>query len=109
VLWVRPLEQGGPMSRPTTDLILAIANETTDSEALRDAIVRAGAADPANVDVVVVAPALNTRLRHWASDDDRARREAEKRLDRCVRSLHDRGLAAGGWVGDADPLLAIED
>ena len=42
-------------------------------------------------DVLVVAPALNSRLRHWVSDEDAARRRAE------------------GRVGDADPLLAIAD
>jgi hypothetical protein len=59
--------------------------------------------------VLVVAPALNSRLRHWLSDEDEARRRAEERLaaflDRIARS----GVDAEGRVGDADPLLAIAD
>jgi nucleotide-binding universal stress UspA family protein len=59
--------------------------------------------------VLVVAPALNSRLRHWLSDEDDARRRAEERLaaflDRIARS----GVDAEGRVGDADPLLAIAD
>src|ERR1043166_2741988 len=31
--------------------------------------------------VLVVTPALNSHLRHWASDEDNARVEAQKRLD----------------------------
>ena len=59
--------------------ILVVANETVESPALREAIeTHAERIDAA--EVTIVAPALNTRLRHWLSDDERARREAELRL-----------------------------
>jgi hypothetical protein len=60
-------------------------------------------------EVLVVAPALAGRLEYWASDDRRARRDAEERLERCLDALARRGIPATGWVGDADPLLAIAD
>ena len=63
----------------------------------------------AHADVVVVAPALNSRLRRWVSDEDAARRRAEERLGTLVDRLR---LITGhveGRVGDADPLLAIGD
>jgi nucleotide-binding universal stress UspA family protein len=60
-------------------------------------------------DVLVVAPALNSRLRHWMSDEDDARRRAEDRVAAFVERLERSGIHAQGRVGDADPLLAIAD
>ena len=60
-------------------------------------------------EVLIVAPALNTRLRHWVSDTDGALEGARERLDRALEYLRDAGVTARGEVGDADPLLAIED
>ena len=62
-----------------------------------------------SADVLVVAPALNSRLRHWVSDEDAARRRAEDRVAAFVEHLERRGIHAQGRVGDADPLLAIGD
>ena len=87
--------------------ILAIANETVEGEALHQLIVDHAGGRPA--DVIVVAPALNSRLRHWCSDEDGARHDAEDRLYRTLTRLEDAGVTAHGWVGDADPLEAIAD
>jgi nucleotide-binding universal stress UspA family protein len=65
--------------------------------------------DVGDADVFVVAPALNSRLRHWLSDDGAARRNAEERAAACVDLLEQAGAHAHGRVGDADPLLAIAD
>jgi GNAT superfamily N-acetyltransferase len=90
--------------------VLVVANETVDSARLHETILASvGDADAVDAEVVVVAPALNDRLRHWLSDDDGARRTAESRLGNAVESLGDAGVAATGWVGDADPLQAIDD
>jgi siroheme synthase (precorrin-2 oxidase/ferrochelatase) len=62
-----------------------------------------------NANVLVVAPALNSRLRRWVSDEDRARRHAAERLRAYLDQLEKRGVHAEGRVGDADPLLAIAD
>ena len=63
-----------------------------------------------HVEAVVVAPALNSRLRHWTSDEDGARAAAADRLRRCMGRLEDTGGAAvRGEVGDADPEQAIAD
>ena len=63
----------------------------------------------AHADVVVVAPALNSRLRRWVSDEDAARRRAEERLGTLVDRLRPITGHVEGRVGDADPLLAIGD
>jgi len=65
--------------------------------------------DVGAAEVLVVAPALNSRLRHWLSDDDAARRYAEERAAACVDRLESLGVRARGCVGDADPLQAIAD
>ena len=97
-----------PIQREMSNVrrILVIANETVAGPELHDAIVdRADAA----VDVLVIAPALNSRLRHWLSDDDGARRAAEARLELCLERLAATGINAEGRVGDANPLQAIDD
>ena len=62
-----------------------------------------------NGNVLVVAPALNSWLRRWASDDDRARCLAARRVRAYLKQFELRGLHAEGRVGDPDPLLAIAD
>lgn len=66
-------------------------------------------ADVPDAEVLVIAPALNSRLRHWLSDEDAARRRAAERAAALVDRLERRGVRAQGRVGDADPLLAIVD
>ena len=60
-------------------------------------------------EVLVVAPALNSRLRRWLSDEDDARRRAEQLAGVFVELLQRSGVRAEGRIGDADPLLAIAD
>ena len=98
-IWER---RGGDRKR-----ILVVANETVTGSALRDEIVHRAGNEEA--DVYVVAPALNTRLRHWTSDEDRARAGAQARLDASLAALEEVGLRASGTVGDDDPLQAIDD
>ena len=83
--------------------ILVVANDSVEPEALE------GVTRGRSVEVLVIAPALNSRLRHWVSDVDDARRAAGLRLGRCLQLLGAHGIRADGWVGDADPLLAIGD
>ncbi len=93
---------GGPNRR-----ILVVANETVQSPALLE-LLRAKAAGMRE-DVLVVCPALNSPLKHWASDEDGARRAAQGRLERSLERLQGLGVNARGEVGDAEPLQAIED
>ncbi len=88
--------------------ILVVANETVESPVLRDAI-EAHIERLEAAEVTIVAPALNSRLRHWLDDDEEARTAAELRLAGCVNDLAAIGIESVGWVGDADPQLAIAD
>jgi hypothetical protein len=90
------------MTEDATRRLLVVANETVASDTI-------GSHIDADTDVLVIAPALNTRLRFWSGDDRRARRHAEERLASSLHSLDVAGIEADGFVADADPLVAIED
>ena len=62
-----------------------------------------------NANVLVVAPALNSRLHRWLSDEDDARRQAAERLSTWIERLQLTVASVQGTVGDADPLQAIAD
>ena len=87
--------------------ILVVANETVVGRALRDEVV--SRAREGDAEVLVVSPALNTRLRHWTSDEDEARALAQDRLDESLAALAADDVDAQGRVGDDDPIQAIED
>ena len=56
--------------------------------------------------MLVVAPALNKRLRHWVSDVDAAIAAAHQRLERVVANLTERGITARGVIGDTEIVVA---
>ena len=60
-------------------------------------------------DVLVLAPAANSLLAHWADDLGAARDEAQRRLVLSVGTLATAGVEARGTVGDADAIQAVED
>jgi GABA permease len=104
----RPI-QTAPTSRSTEGerRILVIANETVGGETLRDSIRQRS--EGVREDVLVVCPALNSPVRHWASDEDPARAAAQERLDASLVGLRAGGINARGEVGASEPLQAIED
>lgn len=87
--------------------ILVVANETVGGEELRTLLEQRSAG--VQEEILVVCPALNSRLRHWASDEDPARAAAQGRLHASIARLAGEGIHARGEIGDADPLQAMED
>jgi hypothetical protein len=87
--------------------ILVVANETVGGKKLLDTL--RDRAEGVREEVLVVVPALNSPLRHWASDEDPARAEAQRRLEQSLARLREAGVNARGEVGDAEPLQALED
>lgn len=90
-----------------SERILVVANETVGGDELHELLGRKSAG--VGEDVLVVCPALNSKLHTWLSDEDGARAAAEDRLDACLTRLRDAGIAARGTIGDGDPLQALED
>ena len=88
--------------------ILVIANETVAADALRRCIEKKS--EGVQESVLVVSPALaQSAVKHWASDEDPGRADAQERLDASLARLREAGISARGEVGDSEPLQAIED
>jgi len=94
-------------SQPRPAGILVVANRTCPCPTLLDEVARRVSDAP--IEVLVVVPALNSRLRHWLSDIDDAVARAHDRLEVALADLRTRGVSARGEVGDANPLVAIDD
>ena len=102
-----PLVQASPPHPPGERRILVVANETVAGRSLLTQI--HDRSQVTTTKVLVVAPALNSHVKHWTSDEDAARAEAELRLERSLAALREVGVDASGAIGDDDPLQAIED
>jgi hypothetical protein len=99
----------GPLRRsaPGERRILVIANETVGGETLRDVI--RSRSEAFEERVRVICPTLLSRVRYFASDEDDARAQAQKRLEHSLSRLREVGVNCEGEVGEADPLQALED
>jgi hypothetical protein len=60
-------------------------------------------------EVLVVTPALPSRFEWLASATDKAREQADERLQTVLGQIEQLGTDASGTVGADDPLLAFED
>jgi hypothetical protein len=60
-------------------------------------------------EVLVVTPALPSRVDWLSSATDKASEEADERLRAVLGQLDELGAEAGGTVGADDPMLAFED
>jgi hypothetical protein len=86
--------------------IIAVVTEPIDGDALRSAVGRETAEA---AEVLVVAPALNSRLKFWTSDSDESIGRAEEVQQETVERLDESGIDAAGDTGESDPLLALQD
>jgi hypothetical protein len=105
---IREAPRQAPPARPAgaRHRIVVVATADDISPLADDLRERAAEHDS---DVVLVCPALNSRLAHWVSDVDGAERAARLRVDAGLRVLVQAGVDALGVVGDPNPLQAIED
>jgi hypothetical protein len=88
--------------------VLVLTSEPITAEQLRNAL--GSDEDPADAEVMVVAPALaDNALQFWMSDADEAIGRAEEVRRATVERLGDAGVSATGDTGEADPYTAIED
>jgi hypothetical protein len=86
--------------------LLVLADVWCRLEGLCDEVLRR-AADAGRV--LVVAPALASRLHYWTDDTDRESEIAQTRLEKVLARLEQHGIRAEGRVGTQDPALAVED
>src|SRR5688500_3736611 len=60
-------------------------------------------------EVLVITPILPGKLQWLASDTDRARHEADERLNKVLGHMAELDVPAAGQVGDETPLTAFAD
>jgi hypothetical protein len=88
--------------------VLVLTSEPITAQQLRDAL--SSDVDPTDVEVMVVAPALqDSGLKFWLSDADDAIARAEEVRRESIERLGDAGVSASGDTGESDPEEAIED
>ena len=86
--------------------ILALVSEPVSGEVLKRAV---GEQVAENAEVLVVAPALNTRTRFWVSDPDPAIERSEAVHEETVERMVEEGVDAAGDTGESDPVQAVQD
>jgi hypothetical protein len=88
--------------------VLVVTSEPVSAQQLRDAL--GSDRDPAEAEVMVVAPALaGSAVKFWMSDADEAIERADRVRRESVERLGEEGVSASGDTGEADPYDAIED
>jgi hypothetical protein len=60
-------------------------------------------------EILVLSPTLPGRLQWLSSDTDRAKQEADERLERVLGHLAEIGADAVGTIGADEQILAFED
>jgi phosphopantetheine adenylyltransferase len=86
--------------------LLVVANETVGGRKLIDAVRKQAERGP--LLVTVITPVTEPREGYVVYEDTR-RASAGRRLDRTLQQLREAGIAAQGFVVEADPLNAVRD
>ena|SRR5947209_6007910 len=88
--------------------LLVLTSEAITAQQLRGALPHD--LDPAEAEVLVVAPALQSSgLRFWLSDADDAIAKAREISASTADRLEREGMATSADTGESDPVKAIED
>jgi hypothetical protein len=86
--------------------VLVVANETVAGKSLIEALERRAAEGPTRI--TVVCPVSSPREGYVVYEDTR-RASARRRLDKTLALLRKHGIAADGFVVDADPVDVVRD
>ena len=88
--------------------ILALVSEAVSADALKSAV---GEDVAKEAEVLVVAPALNTKTRFFLADPDPAIERAEHVQEETVERLSEGGVdaAPAATAGEEDPIQALQD
>jgi hypothetical protein len=87
--------------------LLVVANETVAGKELTQAVARHAELEP-GLQVTVVCP-VNAPREGYVVYQDTRRAAARRRLDKALADLREAGIAADGFVVDADPVDAVRD
>jgi hypothetical protein len=99
--------QSGAAGQPGETLrVLVVADTDCVPRDLQEALAERVRAR--KTEVLVVAPALSSRLARWTGDDS-AYADAQAHLERTLAALGELGVEAHGHIGPHDPLQAADD
>jgi hypothetical protein len=88
--------------------VLVLTTEPFSAKQLREVLT--GDVEPAEIQVMVVAPALHEGpIQFWLSEADEPIQRAEHVRRRSVEQLGEGGVTATGDTGEGDPIEAIAD
>jgi hypothetical protein len=88
--------------------LLILTSEVISADDLRSAL--PPDLDPAETEIMVVAPALQeSPLKFWTSDADEAIARAREVAQETVAELGAAGVQAAADTGESDPMQAIQD
>jgi ribosome-associated translation inhibitor RaiA len=94
------------VSRDGIRNVLVVANATVAGRGLNELLKRK--AEESSIRVTVVCPVSQPREGYVVYEDTR-RAAAGRRLDRTLMQLRESGIAAHGFVVEADPVQAVRD
>jgi hypothetical protein len=100
-----PAAPGAPAADETYR-VLVIADESCVDPQFAGQV--AAHAEGRTVEVLVIAPAIGSRLARWTGDES-AHADARQHLDDTVAALARAGISARGETGADDPLQAADD
>ncbi|HEX9775078.1 MAG TPA: hypothetical protein VGB83_05820 [Actinomycetota bacterium] len=86
--------------------VLVVANETADRWHLLSAVLRRHSEGPCAFTLLVPAGAPPATLT-WTEAG--AHEYAQERMEEALDRMRSHGISARGVIGDADPMLAIDD
>lgn len=114
ITWAaRAGERGTIVTRPACELrrrVLVVVCAELDDRSVETIRSEGEFERPGNTaEMLLMAPASAGTLDRWATDVMRSRQEAQRKLVVSAAALSKAGLAARATVGDADPVLAVED
>jgi hypothetical protein len=90
-------------------LLVVVGEQLEEGRAVSEVAAQADDDGTRPAQVMVLAPARIGFLDRWASDIERAREDAQRRLVISVASLAAAGVEAEARVGDEDIVQAVED
>jgi hypothetical protein len=104
----RATTDGRPETQTGHPRVLVVATEELIGDELGEVLSEHAAGRRAQIRII--SPAVtDSPLKHAFGDVDEAIASAEQRLERSLEEVRRRGIEVSGAVGDADPLVAIED
>jgi hypothetical protein len=88
---------------------LLLVLQDPDAEAILTAAALAAAECEGGLEILLLVPVAKTFAERWSEEVGPARRRAHRRLAHAMAVLRRAGAAAGGQIGDENPVQAVID